>query len=109
MLKTEKINELIGVDDSWKAPEKLFSTLLNSDARIKLFRNFLKYETDMSFDWFHMYFQDEAADRKKKKQDFTPQSVASLMNRLADPKIDDYFETAAGTGGILIDHYLNGV
>lgn len=105
MLKTEKINELIGVDDSWKAPEKLFSTLLNSDARIKLFRNFLKYETNMSFDWFHMYFQDEAADRKKKKQDFTPQSVSMIMNKLVNFEDDNYFEPAAGTGGIVIDHY----
>jgi len=27
MLTTEKINELIGVNDSWKAPEKLLSTI----------------------------------------------------------------------------------
>lgn len=53
-----------------------------------------------------MYFQDEAADRKKKKQDFTPQSISKLMNKLADNDDSDvYFEPAAGTGGIVIDHY----
>lgn len=105
MLTTEKINKLIGVDDSWKAPEKLLSTILDKDKRIQLFKSFLKNETDMSFDWFHMYFQDEAADRKKKKQDFTPQSISTIMNKLVDTKDDNYFEPAAGTGGIVIDHY----
>lgn len=105
MLTTEKINELIGVDDSWEAPEKLFKTLLNRDERIKLFNEFLKYETDVSFDWFHMYFQDEAADRKKMKQDFTPQSVSNLMSQLTNTKNDNYFESACGTGGIVIEHY----
>jgi len=104
-LTTEKINKLIGVDDSWKAPEKLLSTILDKDKRIQLFKSFLKNETDMSFDWFHMYFQDEAADRKKKKQDFTPQSISTIMNKLVDTKDDNYFEPAAGTGGIVIDHY----
>ena len=106
MLTTEKINKLIGVDDSWKAPEKLLSTILDKDKRIQLFKAFLKNETDVSFDWFHMYFQDEEADRKKKKQDFTPQSISKLMNKLADNDDSDmYFEPAAGTGGIVIDHY----
>ena len=106
MLTTKKINELIGVNDSWKAPEKLLSTILDKNKRIQLFKAFLKNETDVSFDWFHMYFQDEAADRKKKKQDFTPQSISKLMNKLADNDDSDmYFEPAAGTGGIVIDHY----
>jgi len=105
MLTTEKINELIGVDDSWKAPEKLLKVLLNKSQREELFNNFLRNETDMSFDWFHMYFQDEAADRKKMKQDFTPQSVSMILNRLVEPKNDNYFECAAGTGGIAINHY----
>lgn len=105
MLTTEKINELIGVDDSWKAPEKLLSTLLVKDRRVQLFKSFLENETDMSFDWFHMYFQEESADRKKKKQDFTPQSVSRVMSRLVESKEDNYFEPAAGTGGIVIEHY----
>lgn len=106
MLKTDTINELIGIDDSWKAPEKLLSIMLDKSKRTELFKSFLAYETDVSFDWFHMYFQDEAADRKKKKQDFTPQSISKLMNKLVDNDDSDmYFEPAAGTGGIAIEHY----
>lgn len=105
-LNTEIINKLIGVDDSWKAPEALMSILLDKSKRLELFKSFLKYETDMSFDWFHMYFQEEAADRKKKKQDFTPKSVSYLMNRIVfDKELDNYFEPAVGTGGIVIAHY----
>ena len=99
-MTTDQINELIGVDDSWKAPEALMNILLDKLKRNEVFKSFLKYETDMSYDWFHMYFQDEAADRKKKKQDFTPQSVSNILNKISDSNNDNYFELAAGTGGI---------
>ncbi|EJC3118106.1 SAM-dependent DNA methyltransferase, partial [Enterococcus faecalis] len=73
-LTTEKINELLGVDDAYKAPEALMDILLNRDKREIVFNKFLEIENDLTFDWFHEYFQDEHADRKVKKQDFTPNS-----------------------------------
>lgn len=51
--------------------------------------------------------ENEQADRKNKKQDFTPESIANLINRLVETIDDNYFETAAGTGGILITHWNN--
>lgn len=108
-LTTEKINELIGVDDSWKAPSALLKTLFDKEKREELFKTFLDVEYEMQFDWFHEYFQDESADRKKLKQDFTPESVAKLLNGLVagveEDTYDNYFETAVGTGGILITHW----
>ena len=64
----------------------------------------------MSYDWFFEYFQDEHADRKKKKQDFTPKCVAELLSRIAltgegDP--GNYYECCAGTGSIMITHWDN--
>jgi len=97
-----KINELIGVDDSYKAPAKLMRVLFDRPGREKLFRDFLvEFNGDVTYDWFHEYFEDEHADRKKKKQDFTPKSLADLTSRLVggDPL---HYEPCAGTGGMTI-------
>ncbi|MGE6488494.1 N-6 DNA methylase [Paenisporosarcina sp. NPDC076898] len=103
---TKKINELLGIDDSYKAPEALMKMLRDKDKREKVFMEFLQlFDFDVSYDWFHEYFQDEHADRKNKKQDFTPVSVARLLVELMnDPEIDNWtrYEPCAGTGGITI-------
>ena len=105
MDKIEQINELIGVKDSYQAPEALMRILYDKDRREKLFIEFLElFNFDVTYDWFHEYFQDEHADRKKKKQDFTPKSVATLLTRLVDVEDNgcDTYEGCAGTGGITI-------
>ncbi|BDQ49361.1 hypothetical protein EfsSVR2281_11720 [Enterococcus faecalis] len=74
-LTTEKINELLGVDESFHASYKLIEILSSPSERELLFTNFLKEEQDLSFDWFTEYFQAEHSDRKGKKQDFTPDGI----------------------------------
>lgn len=50
--------------------------------------------------------RDVQAERKKKKQDFTPQSVSNLMSALVGKNPSGtYYEPAAGTGGILITRW----
>ena len=108
-LTVEVINKLIGVNDSYKAPEKLMSIMLNKEEREKLFRSFLEIETDVNEDWFHIYFQDEHADRKVKKQDFTPVSITQLLSEISVPNNDNgmRLDVAAGTGGLTITKWNN--
>lgn len=101
---TQKVNELLGVDESFKVPDKLMSIIMNREQREKTFKEFLEVERDTSFDWFHEYFEDEQAERKTNKQDFTPDSVSDIMTKLVG-KSDTYFESAAGTGGIAIRNW----
>lgn len=101
MLTLEKINELIGITESYQAPQKLLDLMLDDEKRPKLFDAFLEHETRMHFEWFHDYFQDEHADRKVKKQDFTPEGVSTLLAKIVGGG-DVYHEPAAGTGSILI-------
>ena len=106
---TDKIHEILKVNDSYKTPARLLELIFGNEEELHdvfiqmadLFGN--KYD----FDWFHEYFQEENAQRKTNKQDFTPHSLSVLMNRLADIENDNhtYFESAAGTGGILIDRW----
>lgn len=107
----ETVNSILEIDDAYKAPEKIMELISDKESRETLFKKFLNVSSDLSFDWFHQYFEDEQAQRKKMKQDFTPDSVARLLSRVVNvsKKNDDgtrtYFEPTAGTGGILISHW----
>lgn len=105
MTTTEKIHDILGIDESYKAPERVMEILLgDKQKRMEVFQKFNKaFNYDFRFDWFHEYFEDEHADRKEKKQDFTPQSVADLLTALCGHKENTtYYEPCAGTGGIVI-------
>ena len=88
------VDEILGVDESYKAPEKMLSLMLDDKKRPETFKKFLEVATDMSFDWFHEYYQDEQAERKSQKQDFTPDSIAQLLNKLVEEErsAGEYFE-----------------
>lgn len=109
-LTTAQYNELLGVDDAYKAPERLMRILRDKEAREEMFRAFLEaFDYDVSYDWFTNYFQDEHADRKTQKQDFTPRSVNELVTALVGAKHDGIgdagatrYEPCAGTGGMTI-------
>lgn len=100
MLTTKTIHELLGIDEVFKAPNRLMEILFNKSDREDLFRQFLGYEWDMSYEWFMSYFEEEQADRKNKKQDFTPQSLSKMLSKIVGG--NSYFEVAAGTGSIMI-------
>lgn len=108
---TETVNKILDIDEAYKAPDRLMEILLEPGLREKTFKQFLAISDDLSFDWFHEYFEDEQSARKTKKQDFTPEGIAKLMVQLTDPKSLDYgsryFEAAAGTGGIMIASWAN--
>lgn len=104
------VNDLLGIDDAFKAPERLMEILLKKEEREELFGNFLKIDTNLDYDWFHEYFETEQAERKSKKQDFTPNSVARLANAItSEPRQTVYYEMAAGTGGMMITRWAYNV
>lgn len=103
-------NKIFGVDDSYKAPDKIMKILYDKEKREELFMKLLEeHNYDVGFDWFHKYFEDEHADRKIKKQDFTPECVADLLSKIAMGSENDgnYYECCCGTGGLLIKHWDN--
>lgn len=104
-LTTEAINNLINIKESYKASDVLMKLLFNKEEREQLFKEFIKLEKDMSYDWFHAYFQEEHADRKVKKQDFTPNSVSEVLSKLVGES-SSTLDVAAGTGGITIQKWL---
>ncbi|MFT8476609.1 MAG: N-6 DNA methylase [Liquorilactobacillus sp.] len=103
-MDAETVMKLLGVKESYQVPDKLMKIMFDKGKRENLFRKFLEITTDVSFDWFHEYFETEQAERKQKKQDFTPQSVAEIATRIVGNG-NGYFEPAAGTGGMLISRW----
>lgn len=102
-LTFEIINEILEIDDSYKAPNRLMKILLDKAKREKVFCQFLEYEKDMCFDWFHQYFQEEHAQRKTKKQDFTPNSISEILSKIVQQESNhSTLDIAAGTGGLTI-------
>lgn len=57
---------------------------------------------DMSYDWFRQMYEEEFAQRKKQKQDFTPMEVSEIVAKLALPTTGTIHEPTAGTGGLII-------
>lgn len=101
MLTTEQINQLLDIKESYQASDKLKKILFDKEKREKLFLEFLELEKDVSYDWFHIYFQDEHADRRKHMQDFTPNAVSDVISRLTGES-SNTLDIAAGTGGMTI-------
>lgn len=60
----------------------------------------------MSEDFLRTFFEEEHAERVTNKQDFTPESVTTLIAKL-QKQGNNYFETAAGIGGLVIAQWVN--
>ena len=69
MLTNDQINQILGVNDSYKQPAKLLKLMLDEKTRVETFKKFFELETDMSFEWFQEAYEIEHAERKDKKQD----------------------------------------
>lgn len=101
MITSEDINKILQIKESFKLPEKLMSILLNAEERGEVFQKFLDLETDLSFDWFTNYFQEQHSNRDNMMQDFTPEELTNLLPSLAKD-FKTVVDVCAGTGGLSI-------
>ncbi|MFT8459973.1 MAG: N-6 DNA methylase [Liquorilactobacillus ghanensis] len=104
-MEKDLILKLLDSGDGWQASEKLMSILMDKTKREKLFRDFLSHETDVSYDWFCKFFNDEMAERTKKQQYFTPSFLSDLVAKIVDTDNKDTktnFDSAAGTGSLTV-------
>jgi type I restriction-modification system DNA methylase subunit len=99
----EKFNELLNIKESYQAPAKLMEVLYDKPRREQLFKDFLEAtDYDVNEDTFRQYFEDEHADRRITKQDFTPTSIAKLTRALVGDTNGSFYEGCAGTGSMTI-------
>jgi len=107
-----EVNHILGINDSYQAPDRVLALVTGDDRRE---RDRVYYElaelfgSDYSRDWFFEYFQEEHADRRQNKQDFTPPCIASVIHDVLHDRFskdsDDKeisYDPAAGTGQLVI-------
>lgn len=98
---TDRTLELFGVT----APEQLGPALLaacGDPDKIRQFRDLV--DGDLSIDWMQKIYQYYLADRKEKKQDYTPASLAQFMGLLAGSS-ERIVDMCAGSGALIIQKW----
>lgn len=84
--------------------EKLMAAVNNN--RIDLYDQFCEaVGNDLTVDWLQMIFQYYHADRKEKKQDYTPKSIAEFMSRLIGNSDGIIVDMCAGSGALTIQRW----
>lgn len=102
---TAKMCRLLGIDEPYQAPARVME-IVTGDERDEVYMRLLDaYDCDVSYDWFHEFYEDENAERKKNKQDFTPTGLARLTSELVGYGDGVVYEPSAGTGGMLISRW----
>lgn len=100
MIDNNSINEILGIKESYELPDRLMELLLDNNTD-ELFDRFKSLESDMSYDWFTDYFQEQHSNRDSMMQDFTPKELCRLLPMLAD-EYDSVADVCCGTGGLTI-------
>lgn len=98
---TDKTMELFDVSD----PSQLGCSVLAACEDPDKLRNFCDLvDGDLSADWMQKIYQYYLADRKDKKQDYTPASIAQFMGMLAG-NTDRVVDMCAGSGALIIQKW----
>lgn len=106
MITTDQINGLLGIKESYQASDVLLKILFEKEKRNELFKAFLEIEWRLDRDWFHVYFEEEHANKLKYAQDFTPDSVSLLLSKILQSDATKIggtrMDVASGTGSLVI-------
>lgn len=95
---------IFNVEDIIDLPQAAMNIVMGDrERRDAVYRELLSVNRyDMSFDWFRQLYEEEFAQRKKQKQDFTPVEVSEIVAKIALPTVGTIHEPTAGTGGLII-------
>lgn len=96
---SEKINEILKINESYEMPEAMMNMLLSQDKDKILSQIANNY--DFSKDDFRDYFQTEHGDREKYKQDYTPDCICTLLSKLIQNK-QTFTDVCSGTGALSV-------
>lgn len=98
---TDRTLELFGVTSPDQLGQALFTACRDPD-KLRAFRDLVG--GDLTVDWMQKIYQYYLADRKEKKQDYTPASLAQLMGMLAGDS-EEIVDMCAGSGALIIQKW----
>ena len=99
-----KTLEIFNVSDAGSLGDALMECINKNDTeKMYEFENLV--EGDLTKDWLQMIYQYYCADRKEKKQDYTPKCLADFMGRLVG-NADTVIDLCAGSGALTIQKWV---
>ena len=98
---TQKIRQIFKVDDIRDLPSRILGAILSPDAR-QYYDAYISVCPDLSEDWLQKTYQFYLSDRKEKKQDYTPRSLALLLSVLTSCGERSVYDACAGSGSLTI-------
>jgi type I restriction-modification system DNA methylase subunit len=101
---SEKTLELFGISSCDELGCALMNCAISADT--EKYYAFADIVSDLSVDWLQKIYQYYQADRKDKKQDYTPKNVAEFMARLCGES-GVTVDMCAGSGALTIQRWNN--
>lgn len=100
----EQCFQFFEIQDLTDLPEAVMKLIsLDLELRNERYIELLKINHHkMDVDWFQGVYEEELAQRKQNKQDFTPRSVSEIASRLTGNPNSWIYEPTAGNGSMLI-------
>lgn len=99
----EEVKLIFGVKDITELRDILLDIVL--DNKIECYQKFKELVEDLSVDWLQKIYQYYEADRKEKKQDYTPTSLAKFVSKLSASNEDTVLDMCAGSGALTIQKW----
>lgn len=99
---TDRTMELFGVNDPSQLGNALYEAS-KDESKLSKFAEMVG--GDLTRDWLQKIYQYYLADRKEKKQDYTPASLAYFMGLLAGDS-DEVIDMCAGSGALIIQKWV---
>lgn len=97
----ELLKEILKCRETFEISTRLLEALLIDEERNELLSKLDMLYTDKSVDMFRDFFQEEQANRKGLKQDYTPDEISQLIAKLAK-KTQSVADICAGTGSLTV-------
>ena len=102
---TNKICDLFGCANVSTLPDKIMSSLFSQNAPL-IFEKYKELCPDLKIDWLQKVYQFYHADRKEKKQDYTPVSLAKLVAYLSCTSSEKIvYDCCSGSGALTIQKW----
>lgn len=103
---TQNILKIFKIDSHAGLTEQIMK-ILESPRCHDVFNSFLELCPDLSVDWLQRVYQFYCADRKEKKQDYTPVTLSKMVAMLTNVKsVKTVYDCCSGSGSLTIQQWV---
>lgn len=103
---SRKVFALFGIENADNFTEAIRRALFSTEV-LYYFDRYIELCPDLTVDWLQRIYQFYCSDRKEKKQDYTPMSLARMIAFLTySPNEDIVYDCCAGSGSLTIQKWM---